>query len=65
MSTQKHAPAQKGGKQPGAGRPKATPTMPVSIRMTNAQHAAYIAKGGARWIKRLLTELIEKLKAAK
>ena len=39
--------------------------MPVSIRMTNAQHAAYIARGGARWIKRLLTELTEKPKAAK
>ncbi|MDO8313076.1 MAG: hypothetical protein Q7T25_14170 [Sideroxyarcus sp.] len=46
----------KGGKRVGAGRPKAEPAQPVSIRLTKAQHAAYIERGGARWIKRLLND---------
>ena len=55
----------KGGHRPGAGRPKAEPTRPVSIRLTEAQHAAYIERGGARWIKRLLTDLATDKNAAK
>ena len=55
----------KGGARPGAGRPKAEPTRPVSIRLTAAQHAAYIERGGARWIKRLLSETTKPQKAAK
>ena len=55
----------KGGPRPGSGRPKAEPTQPVSIRLTQAQHAAYIERGGARWIKRLLSETTKPQKAAK
>jgi len=44
----------KGGKQPGAGRPKGPPTHAVSIRMTEAQKRAYLERGGARWVKRLI-----------
>ena len=55
----------KGGTRPGAGRPKAEPTRPVSIRLTAAQHAAYIERGGARWLKRLLNEALEKTESAK
>lgn len=57
--------AMKGGTRPGAGRPKAEPTRPVSIRLTAAQHAAYIERGGARWVKRLLSETTKLPKAAK
>lgn len=38
------------------GRPKAEPTFPAMLRLTKAQHTAYIALGGARWVKRLLAE---------
>jgi hypothetical protein len=42
------------------GRPKAEPTTPISIRLTKAQHTAYIELGGARWVKRLLSEDIDR-----
>jgi hypothetical protein len=49
----------KGGKREGAGRPSKPPTQTVSIRLSKAQHAGYIERGGARWVKRLIDELIE------
>jgi len=39
------------------GRPKAKPTKPAMLRLTEAQHKAYIELGGARWVKRLLDEV--------
>lgn len=50
----------KGGKQPGAGRPKAPsrPT-PRSWRPdTDAQLKKYTELGGSRWLKRLLNDAI-------
>ena len=38
------------------GRPKAEPTKPAMLRLTETQHKAYLDKGGARWVKRLLDE---------
>ena len=52
----------KGGTRPGAGRPKAParPT-PRSWRPdTQAQLDKYNELGGARWLKRILNEAIEK-----
>ena len=46
----------KGGKQPGAGRPPGPPTVTVRIRLSPAQHAAYIDRGSELWLKRLLDE---------
>ena len=48
----------KGGPRVGAGRPASTnPTKPISIRLTAAQHARYMALGGAKWLKALLDKL--------
>lgn len=44
----------KGGKREGAGRPKAEPTTPVMIRLTEAQRLKFLELGGARWMKRLI-----------
>ena len=41
----------KGGKREGAGRPKAEPTKPVTIRMTRSEWEKYLELGGARWLK--------------
>lgn len=38
------------------GRPKAEPTKPVMIRLTEVQRMKYLDLGGARWIKRLVDE---------
>lgn len=48
----------KGGKQPGAGRPKVPlRPKPVSWRpKTQAERDKYIALGGARWLARKLSE---------
>lgn len=47
--------ANRGGARPGAGRkPSTNPTKPVSIRMTQAQHAEYMRRGGAKWLKNIL-----------
>ena len=45
----------RGGTREGAGRkPSTNPTKPISIRLTAAQHARYMANGGAKWLKALL-----------
>jgi hypothetical protein len=49
----------KGGKREGAGRPKAEPTTPVMLRLTEAQRLKFLELGGSRWAKRLLDEAIE------
>lgn len=48
----------KGGKQPGAGRPMSTDPARhiVKARLTDAQYARWVALGGSRWLKRLITE---------
>jgi hypothetical protein len=53
----------KGGKREGAGRPKAEPTTPVMLRLTDRQRDKYLELGGARWVKRLIDEEIEKTQA--
>ena len=54
----------KGGKREGAGRPTAPPRpAPVSWRPdTQAQRDKWLELGGARWLKRMLNELMEKNK---
>ena len=37
------------------GRPKGPRTIPVCIRMTEAEHAIYLKRGGAKWLKGLMT----------
>ena len=49
----------KGGKQPGAGRPPGPPTITVRIRLSPAQHAAYVERGSEHWLKRVLSEVNE------
>ena len=39
------------------GRPRKPPTIIVTMRLSKAQHAAYIERGGAKWVKRLIDEL--------
>lgn len=46
----------KGGKREGAGRPKAAPTIPIRVRLTPDQHAAYERLGAEHWLKRILSE---------
>ena len=53
----------KGGKQPGAGRPKAEPTKPVTTRLTAAKREKFFELGGARWVNRLIAEELVKDKA--
>lgn len=53
----------KGGKQPGAGRPKAEPTTPVTVRLTAAKKDKFMEMGGARWVNRLIDEALAKDKA--
>ena len=52
----------RGGKRAGAGRPKvADRPMPVSWRPdTQAQRDKWLELGGARWVKRLLSEALVK-----
>ena len=51
----------KGGKQPGAGRPKkADPTKPAMLRLTESQRKTYLERGGAKWVKRLIDESAKK-----
>ena len=52
----------KGGKREGAGRPAAPARpMPVSWRPdTQAQRDKWLELGGARWVKRLLNENLQK-----
>lgn len=45
-----------------AGRPPATPTKPAMIRLTDSQRVKYLELGGARWVKRLIDEEIQKAK---
>ena len=51
----------KGGKQPGAGRPKSPPRPPpVSWRpTTQAIRDKYLELGGARWLNRTVQDAIE------
>ena len=44
----------RGGAREGAGRPKAAPTTIVRVRLTDAQLAAWRARGGDAWLKALL-----------
>jgi len=49
----------RGGARPGAGRrPTKNPTKPISIRLTQAQHAEYMKQGGAKWFKNILQNLL-------
>lgn len=47
----------KGGKREGSGRPKGTikqdheKTKNRTIAMTDAEHAEYLKRGGARWLR--------------
>jgi hypothetical protein len=50
----------KGGKQEGAGRPPAPPTKPAMLRLTEPQRIKYLELGGAKWIKRLIDEAIQR-----
>lgn len=47
-----------------AGRPKSTnpANKPILVRLTQEQHRQYLELGGARWLKRMLNELMEKNK---
>lgn len=48
----------RGGAREGAGRPKAPATTVVRVRLTQAQHAQYIERGGDVWLKRILAEAL-------
>ena len=51
-------PSPRGGARHNAGRkPSTNPTRPISIRLTAAQHAAYMKQGGAKWLKAILDTL--------
>ena len=52
----------RGGTRPGAGRPKAPERpIPVSWRPdTQAQRDKWLELGGARWIKRILQEMLDR-----
>ena len=53
--TKATTPKPRGGAGRGQGRkPSTNPTKPISIRLTASQHAAYMANGGAKWLKALL-----------
>lgn len=43
------------------GRPKAEPTKPALIRLTEPQRVKFLELGGARWVKRLLNEAMDKI----
>ena len=50
-------PKPRGGAGRGQGRkPSQDPTTPISVRLTAAQHAAYMAQGGAKWLKAMLDD---------
>lgn len=49
----------KGGTRTGAGRPKAEPTKPALIRLTESQRIKYLELGGAKWVKRLIDEALK------
>ena len=54
------SPKPRGGAGRGQGRkPSTNPTSPISIRLTAAQHAAYMSRGGAKWLKALLEDLVD------
>jgi hypothetical protein len=40
------------------GRPKELPKVRVRLRLSEAQHAAYVEHGGEYWIKRVIDEEI-------
>lgn len=44
------------------GRPPASPSVPISIRVTVEQNEAYKAAGGAKWLKALLEKEMKKRK---
>jgi len=44
------------------GRPPSEPTKPAMIRLTEPQRVAYLALGGARWVKGLIDAAIGKAK---
>lgn len=50
----------KGGKQPGAGRPKGPPSVIVRIRVLLSQYPRFMELGGARMVKRLVDEELKK-----
>ena len=50
----------KGGKRPGAGRPPAPPNVLLRLRLSPAQHAAYVERGAEHWLKRVLGEEVNK-----
>lgn len=39
------------------GRPSKPPSRTVSLRLSQAQYAAYLLRGGAKWAKRMIDEL--------
>ncbi len=50
----------KGGKREGAGRPKLPDSQkvkPRKISMTDEEYKNFIDKGGARWIRSLLSQV--------
>lgn len=49
----------KGGKRSGAGRPPAPPNVLVRLRLSPAQHAAYVERGAEHWLKRVLGEAVK------
>jgi hypothetical protein len=52
----------KGGKREGAGRPLGSTkpeAKPRAIRLTDAEYVKYVELGGARWVKRLLSEAVD------
>jgi len=38
----------------GHGRPRAEPTKPAMVRLTERQRVKFLELGGARWVKRLI-----------
>ena len=49
----------RGGARSGAGRPKATATAVLRIRLPIAVHTKVIDKGGDVWVKRLINEALK------
>lgn len=50
----------KGGKRPGAGRPKADPTAVIRIRLPIPVYEKVAKLGGDIWVKRIIKEQVEK-----
>ena len=50
----------KGGKRPGAGRPPAPPSVIMRLRLPLPLHAQVMERGGVVWVKRVVSEAIER-----